>query len=408
MSLLDKATTITTPTAHSNGTLHSIKGGSVADFDVVRGSAATRVNAEGLIEDVATNIPRIDYTDSTASILLEPQSTNLIKNSEDFSDASWTKSNSTITANNILSPDGLLTADLLVDNSSNTFHRVQVSQSVTSGLYYSQSIFVKKGTNRYFYLGTNNFSFWDFTFFDLENNVAVNTPLGVTTKVVVLGNGWVKLTATKLANATNFFNFAFGTSDTTTTSYLGDSSGKVHIWGAQLETLSHATSYIPTSGAIATRLADSVTGAGDASTFNSTEGVLYFEMAALANDGTTRRLAISDGGNNNRVSIGYGTPSNSIQFLIQSLGAISVNQTFTLTDVTQLSKVAFKYKENDCSFWIDGVKVGTDTVASMPTGLNQLLFGQGDTSRPIIGKVKSLITFDTALTDAELECLTTI
>ena len=54
MSLLDKATIITTPTAHSNGVLHSIKGGSVADFDVVRGSAATRVNAEGLIEDIST------------------------------------------------------------------------------------------------------------------------------------------------------------------------------------------------------------------------------------------------------------------------------------------------------------------------------------------------------------------
>ena len=54
MSLLDKATIITTPTAHSNGVLHSIKGGAVADFDVVRGSAATRVNAEGLIEDIST------------------------------------------------------------------------------------------------------------------------------------------------------------------------------------------------------------------------------------------------------------------------------------------------------------------------------------------------------------------
>ena len=52
MSLLEKATIITTPTAQSEGKLHSIKGGSVADFDVVRGSAATRVNAEGLIEDI--------------------------------------------------------------------------------------------------------------------------------------------------------------------------------------------------------------------------------------------------------------------------------------------------------------------------------------------------------------------
>jgi hypothetical protein len=120
MSLLEKATLITTPTAHSNGTLHSIKGGAVADFDVVRGSAATRVNAEGLIESVAANIPRIDYTTGEGVVLLEPQSTNLLTYSEDFIDASWIKGNITAT-NGFYAPDGTSGAYEIDFNSLNNF-----------------------------------------------------------------------------------------------------------------------------------------------------------------------------------------------------------------------------------------------------------------------------------------------
>ena len=133
MSLLEKATIITTPTAHSmTGKLHSIKGGSVADFDVVRGSAATRVNAEGLIEDVAANIPRIDYTDGTASILLEPQSTNLIEYSEDFSDAYWSKLLMTATDNSSISPSGNVNASLIQEEIyTNSIPAIKNSGSIT-------------------------------------------------------------------------------------------------------------------------------------------------------------------------------------------------------------------------------------------------------------------------------------
>ena len=91
MNLLEKATTITTATAYDNGKLHSVKGGSVADFDVVRGSAATRVNAEGLIEDI--------------SIL----SGELVTNGDFATDSDWIKSSQTTISNgssNILSTDG--------------------------------------------------------------------------------------------------------------------------------------------------------------------------------------------------------------------------------------------------------------------------------------------------------------
>ena len=182
----------------------------------------------------------------------------------------------------------------------------------------------------------------------------------------------------------------------------------ISIWGAQFEALIYTQqAYIPTSGATVTRNQDVCTNGGSLASINSTEGTLYAEIAALANDGITRRLAISDGSTGNRVFIGYDVYTNSVQFVVSSGGSVVVNQTFTISNTTQFSKLAIKYKLNDCSFWIDGVKVGTDTTALMPIGLNQVIFAQGDISRPFYGKTKCVAVFP-YLTDAELTELTTI
>ena len=116
---------------------------------------------------------------------------------------------------------------------------------------------------------------------------------------------------------------------------------------------------------------------------------------------------MSDGTNNNRILIGYSS-SNRFQFVVSDGGSVVVNQLIAVSDITQFNKVAFKYKLNDCAIWINGQEVGTDTTATMPSGLDLLNFDQSNGTEIFYGKVKSVITFDTALTDAELECLTTI
>ena len=64
------------------------------DLDVVRAGAtpnfnATRVNSEGLIENVLSNVPRLDYSDGGCpNLLVEPQRTNLLLRSEEFDNAS--------------------------------------------------------------------------------------------------------------------------------------------------------------------------------------------------------------------------------------------------------------------------------------------------------------------------------
>lgn len=59
--------------------------------------------------------PRIDYSDSLTepSLLLEPQSTNLITYSEDIGSNGFSTINSSIQSNVTTSPDGTLNADLL-------------------------------------------------------------------------------------------------------------------------------------------------------------------------------------------------------------------------------------------------------------------------------------------------------
>jgi hypothetical protein len=75
-------------------------------------------------------------------------------------------------------------------------------------------------------------------------------------------------------------------------SYSGDGTSGVYIFGAQLEEGSYPTSYIQSeAGGTVSRVADAVTGAGDATLFSSvnSSGVLYAEIAALSDDGTSSK-----------------------------------------------------------------------------------------------------------------------
>jgi hypothetical protein len=352
----------------------------------VRGSAATRVNAEGLIEDVATNIPRIDYTDGTASILLEPQSSNLLPYSEDFSQGAWVKTDCSVVSNFGVSPSGQTNASKLTFTTTNTLARAQHNLGgLTTGNTYTQSYYIKSlGADVTLRIGTSGAVVGEFT-------------------DIIATSEWKRFEFTGVASSTSEFPRVQNI-----TGILGT---EILVWGAQVEALPYATSYIPTSGAIATRLADRVTGAGDASTFNSTEGVLYVEMASLSNTVISNYISISDGTYNNRLTIFFTNGTNIIRAFYVNNGAVQVNKQFAASDITEFHKVALKYKENDFALWVDGVEVGVDTSGStLPSGtLTKLSFSEiNTTANAFRGKVKSVITFNTALTDAELECLTTI
>ena len=350
------------------------------EFDFSRGSNATYVAKDGLIKTTASGVPRIDFSDSSSgALLLEPQSTNLFPYSEDFSQ--WYKaSGSSVISNALVSPDGTLNADKFVFDGTNN-GRVEKEVPTTNGLDYTFSIYLKNK--------------------DIANPTQVWIGLegGVQGQYITITNEWQRFTTIQTAN---------GTSEYPRVRYNG--IGSLYAYGAQFEQNSFATSYIPTSGSTKSRSADVCNNSGSAQDFNSVEGVLYAEVAALAEQTLTRYITLSDGTSSNRIII-YITDVGVIKFFVGVGGATQAAKTVSGQTTTNFNKLAVSYKENDMKFYLNGVKVHTDTSAlTFPVNtLNVINFAASNgTSSPFFGKAKCLAVFKEALTDAELTCLTTI
>ncbi len=356
----------------------------------------------------ATNTPRLDYSTGAEAFLLEPQSTNLITQSELFSDASWSKSYVTIIDNNSTSPDGNNNSSLMYPISSgNTRY---INTSLTNGsAFHTISFFVKASGKNVAWLYINSSSTNGIIYYDLSDKTmqvvsgSVGTPTGT---IKSYTNDWYKITYTlgtaSVLNSGSGIGVCDAKGDWAVTANGTDG---IEIWGAQTEALSYATSYIPTSGSIVTRNQETCINATPE--INSEEGVLYVEVAALANDGTSRRITLLES-LNDKVSLILSSTSNSIQGLVVSGGSVQFNQTFSISNTLDFNKIAFKYKTNDFAIWVNGVEVATDTSGNTPIGLSELSFADGNnTSNKFFGNTKDVQVYTKALSDAELIKLTT-
>lgn len=385
----------------------SIKEVQEADFDFSRGSSATRVNEQGLVEDSqGDDYPRIDFTDGTGSLLLEPQRSNVITYSEDFSDSSWTINGATITSNSIISPNGALNATKLVENSSNSQHKIQeTSNPITAGnVVYSQ--FLKKGERNKVLLELGGGGGGSAKF-NLDLGVVISQS-SVNATITRFSDNWYRCSVSFTSTSSSVYLGTYILDDTETLSYQGDGSSGVYIWGAQLEQGSYATSYIPTSGSTVTRSADVANNSGNADLFNDSEGVLYAEIAALADDGTGRRISISDNSSNpdNLVSISLSVYTDTIIGRVRSANTEVAFLTAASQTQTQNNKIAILYKQNDFRLFINGTQVATDTSGNTPTGLVDLSFDRGNGNNDFYGNVKCVAVFKEALSNDLLERLT--
>ena len=376
-------------------------------FTFTRGSEATFVNAQGLIESTASNdAPRIDYSTGAKAFLLEPQSTNIITQSEDFSQ--WIDDTDTsITSNAIISPDGTQNADKLIAGNSVARQAIKFNLSASGNIV--MSVFAKKGEYSVLqFSDAINGAY--FVNFDIENGTigASNTIVG---SIQDYGNGWYRCVGVyNSANPILSFriSIAENSTDGRLINFSGNNSDGLYIYGAQLEQKSFSTSYIPTSGASATRNQELCNNATPV--INSEEGVLYAEISALANDGTLRMVNINDGTQNNRVGIQYSSTTNLITAAYDISGAGQATLNYTLSDANSFNKIAFKFALNDFSLFVNGVKVATDTSGNVlsPNTLNNIDFDYGDNRFHFFGNTKGLKVYPKALADVQLEDLTTI
>ncbi len=389
------------PTGYKAGKLYSVLPESgVGDFTVVRATEATRVNEEGLIETMGANVPRLDYSGGGCPVLLtEPQRTNLITYSEDFSQ--WTDAGTTTVLSNITNPSGGLQSYLLSASSSAT-NALRYDDSFSASTNYSYSLFLKAGTSQEVRMQIYDGS----SFFRLAvnplNNFEIVDQSGVNSYLIEdFTNGWKKVSINITTSASASSGYLQIYPDRT------GNLNNVYIYGVQLEIGSYPSSLINTSGSAVTRNADQVYGAGDAATFNDSEGVLMVESATLVEGEDVRIIGLSDGSTNNRISITYHSTENRIQIYGSKNGAI-FNLEYLNAIKTDYNKIAIKYNASSVDFYYNGFLVDTEVPSDMfdANTLNSLNFDRIDNNNNFYGNTKQVQYFNTALTDSELETLT--
>jgi hypothetical protein len=372
------------------------------------------------------NVPRLTYQNGGGgcpSLLLEKQSTNYVTYSEDFT-TNWSLTNTIATENQTTSPDGTQNADKIDNGSATGQHRY--FQSVLSGLTnqtLSFSIYAKQGTHRYISWGITDDT-------DYRGQVVVDLQTGTITdqftasatlsnlSVVSQGNGWYKISGT-IAVSANWAGgnaYAFGlmleTSSWSTGAYAGTNT-YFYAWGAQVEQSSYPTSYIPTTSASATRVADACFKTGISSLIGQTEGTMFVDVDFTQNtSGSNAYLMQIRENSNNRILLYRDSSNNGIGIVALKAGGVILGNASSVSTNTR-HKIAIAYKSGDLAFYIDGVQIATSSnTFSAYSSLDELDLGCNNTSgTPVeLGdyEYNEALLFKTRLTNAELASLTTI
>lgn len=367
------------------------------------------------------NFPRLDYTyGSCPAVLLEPQRTNLVLQSETFDNASWVKIATSVTANSTTSPDGTTNADSLIENSSTGVHYVgQQLTKASSSITYAFSVYYKNasGTRNIGVALTNGTSSGRVAIFTSSGtitatDVAIGTGIGfsmTSSSVTNVGNGWYRATViVSTDTATRVDTVVYITGSTTNVlAYTGDGTSGYFIYGAQLEAGAYPTTYITTTSATATRVADSfsrnniytnglITASGGTWFVELVNNIPYTrdnssanlflnsDITAFVGNGFYIR---NTGGGNTRLTIAV---------------YVSGSATASYTTTTNTTKIAIKWNGTTADVFVNGTKQ-LSAISFTATALEHL------TSAPQVAMfIQQIALYTEPLTDTKLIELTTI
>lgn len=376
---------------------------------LTRSTGGGRINAAGLYEWVAASQPRFDYDPLTLvplGLLIEEQRTNLALNSE----VMGAGLNIVVGTDAIVAPNGLTTADLVREDTTNGEHmEFSVSASLTAGTTYTWSVFVKAGpgTDNRACIRTsgtgNNFSL-SFRFDTETITPATGSPTGYFEK---LPNGWYRIGMTFTAGGTNTASLRLQLQRGGVLSYLGDGSSGIYYWGRQFEVGSWWTSYIPTAGAQVTRAADAVSVNSLSPWYRQGEGTFVVKGDLRSRAGNTKvSLDIGAGG-------AFGTTAyiahtaGSLDLLSPDTAPLTLNSGGSNTTTT--FRCAAALRANDSTMAVKGVVGGLDTTCALPSAPTALFLGKGGwagASSYLNGHLRSVAYYPRRLPNTDLQALT--
>ena len=346
------------------------------------------------------NVPRLDYSGGATcpSLLLEPQRTNLILQSESFDNASWTKATASVTANNSVSPDGTTNADLITTTAVNGYVFPSNTNvfAAAAGSAFSYSVYLKAGTASTITILVSATATYT-AVFNLSTGVATTSTANTTASMSSVGNGWYRciIVCSSVANS----------------AYSELQIGRVasgltfSAWGVSLEQGSFVSSYIPTTTAAVTRLADLASKTGISSLIGQTEGTMFFgfNLTRYNDTKTLGSIDVGDITNFITITINSGIP----RFTVRQSGSSTL-----LFSSTQLAfgnhKLAVGYKSGDYVMYINGTQVGTSSSTIYPVGTLTRYVLSNSQYGDLADSYNQAALFPTRLTNSQLLELTSL
>ena len=324
-----------------------------------------------------------------------------------MSNAAWAKANVTVTANTVVSPDGFLDGDNLVENTATSGHSIAFLSGTADSIKAISCYAKQSSGSRFLQLYTTGSS--SYANFNISIGAITASSAGTAT-IQDVGNGWYRCSLTP---STSNFNYVAALVDSGTSprnaSYTGDGYSGIYIWGAQLEAGSFATSYIPTVASQVTRAADSasMTGTNFSDWYNPTEGTLYTKNTVYA-FATGEVASLNDASSLNIVSLRYASGQQS-QFSVTYGGANQVSiapSGYSTPGVSYQRAAAFKL--DDYAQAIDGGVPLADSSGILPTALTKLSIGSRfDGSAGFLnGAISQIAYFPRRFSNVELQGIT--
>lgn len=356
---------------------------------------------------------RFDYDPATLAakgFLVEPQATNLLTYSEQFNNAAWPKTNCTVSADAVTSPDGTTNADKVIEDvTAPAAHAISQIITGTSGIAYTYTVYIKaaertfagvvfEGPNQGIYVNLTTGAFAG-NFFAAPTSYSIQNA----------GNGWWRVSITATSTTTTTRPYVYLADTTPAYSYAGDGTSGLYVWGAQLEATAFGTSYIQTVASTATRSADNavIQAPMFAPWYNSAAGTLVLELDMGATAASTPVLyQISDGTATNRIITSVAAAGTSMTSIItattqQFSGANSVTYT-----QGSIYKVGIAATTNSAFSSVNGNVTPEDNAVTMPTVTSMRLGSSVFNSNYISGHLRTVNYYPFRVTSAQLQALT--
>ena len=389
--------------------------GAPPDFTFTRATTATRVNASGLIESVASGLLRLDYpvTGGCPAALIEASGTNLVFQSQNITsgtvstfsqwfDSASLQGTSTSVQNNvsgIIAPDGTQSASLVsmtrlnvTGSTGSSTYVSQIQNLAVSGTYTSTIYIRAKDSNQ---VG-KQINVWQW-----NGSAIINMIL------VTLTNDWQRVETTKVSTLASgnreLLGFGFRQNQG------NDLSAEFYVWGAQGELGSVATTYIPTTSGAVSRAADviSASGALVSGLIGQTEGTIYAEVDIRNMAKETYIIRIDDGATANSVTLRTLT-SNVIRTAITAPTTSGTLNISSAAFTAGIVKIAFAYKSGEIALSVNGATALTaNGTFAFGASFNRITLGSNQSpSSEFNDRIRAAALYTTRLSNDQLQSLT--